>query len=149
MKHQIWIIGTNPPCPRCALLKKVVEELSADLTINADIMHITYTDKIAIEFAKKRSLIPGTAKEVADAMNVSINIDKVNKINNSIPKENEFDRYNTVGWNPELDLYLKKYQSKAEKYNILMTPILVIDGEMKHSGSVPKLSHIEKWLREL
>jgi len=31
----------------------------------------------------------------------------------------------------------------------MMTPVLIINGEIKHQGSVPELSKIEEWLLEL
>jgi len=37
----------------------------------------------------------------------------------------------------------------ASELGILMTPVLIINGELKHNGSVPKLAQIEEWLMEL
>ncbi len=34
------------------------------------------------------------------------------------------------------------------KYDILLTPGLVIDGELKVSGRVPSKSEIKKWIQE-
>lgn len=34
------------------------------------------------------------------------------------------------------------------KFNVMKTPVVVIDGELIHSGSVPTRDGIEGWLRE-
>jgi hypothetical protein len=60
----------------------------------------------------------------------------------------DFDRI--VGpatrWSPKMDELLRPYQLKAESVGMLMTPILVVFGEMKHHGSVPSIEQIKSWL---
>lgn len=48
-----------------------------------------------------------------------------------------------------LDNWLRDFENKAEEAGILMTPVLIINGEIKHQGSVAALSQIEEWLLEL
>jgi small redox-active disulfide protein 2 len=35
---------------------------------------------------------------------------------------------------------------KIIEYGVMMTPALVIDGEIKSSGRIPEVEEIEKWL---
>jgi hypothetical protein len=110
---------------------------------------LTYTDIEAREFAEKLGLETGTASHVAKKMNVEI--DNSKKI---IPDLNsefniEYDDYFYTNWSYELDEHLRLYENTAKEVGILMTPSLIINGILKHSGSVPRLSQIEEWLLEL
>ncbi|MCK9554437.1 thioredoxin family protein [bacterium] len=37
--------------------------------------------------------------------------------------------------------------SDISNYNVMLTPALVIDGEVKTSGTIPPVSEIEKWIK--
>ncbi|MDD3306145.1 MAG: thioredoxin family protein [Acetobacterium sp.] len=149
--HDICIIGTIPPCPRCGLLKKMVEELIVEENITANVRHITYTDQEAIDFSKKYDLFPGTAKDVARILNQPIDLAELNQVKEDTNHiENiPYAAYNTFGWTYALDLYLRPYENNAKNAGILMTPILIIDGDLKHSGSVPTIEEIKNWLNQL
>jgi len=38
--------------------------------------------------------------------------------------------------------------SDISNYNVMLTPALVIDGEVKTSGTIPPVSEIEKWIKD-
>lgn len=146
--HDICIIGTNPPCPRCGLLKKIVEELAADENIVADVRHIAYTAPEAIHLSQSYGLIPGTAKDVARILGQKIDLSAFDKQNDQVyAKENKrYESYNTFGWSYWLDEFLRPYEDAAERSGILMTPILMINGKLIHAGSIPAIEEIKKWL---
>jgi hypothetical protein len=48
-----------------------------------------------------------------------------------------------------LDNWLRTFENRAKDVGILMTPVLVIDGEIKYNGSVPDLNFIEDILTGL
>lgn len=147
--NSIVIIGTEPPCPRCKLLTRVVFDKVKELEIDADIRHLVYTDVQAGEFAGRLGLAPGTASSVAKRMNIEI--DNSRKINPDLDSEFniEYEDYFFTNWSYELDEHLRFYENKAREWGILMTPSLIINGDLKHSGSVPRLSQIEQWLLEI
>lgn len=149
--NEIIIIGTNPPCPRCGLLSKVIEAKISELNIQAEIKNLSYTDNESIEFARSIGLKAGTAKDVASIINQPINPVILDKLvsNSSANHESEFAEYNDCNWTPELDKFLEPYQAKATEAGILMTPVLIINGNLKHRGSVPPLKKINNWLMEL
>jgi hypothetical protein len=149
--YSIIIIGVHPPCPRCKLLGKVVDEKVKEFGINADVKHLGYTDIEAKEFAKSIGLEPGTAKDVAKRIHLEIDSSKINKIlNNKTAKlDCEFGEYNDCNWSYELDELLRPFENRAKEVGMLMTPILIINGELKHQGSVPSLSKINEWLLKL
>lgn len=57
--------------------------------------------------------------------------------------------YNDCNWSAELDDALKLFENRSNEVGIMMTPVLVINGEIKHQGSVPALEDIDSWLSEL
>jgi hypothetical protein len=149
--HSITIIGVDPPCPRCKLLGKVIDEKVSEMNINVNIQHWVYTDTEAQEFAQSIGLMSGTAKNVAIALNEVIDNNRLNVIinNKTLALNTEFGEYNDCNWSPDLDEFLKPFQLRAKEAGILMTPVLIINGEVKHQGSVPALSKINEWLSDL
>jgi hypothetical protein len=147
--NSILIIGTQPPCPRCKLLTKVVTVKVKELGINAEVKHLAYTDTEAKEFAEKLGLEPGTASLVAKRMNVEIDNSKKIVPNLNTEFNVEYEDYSYTNWSYELDEHLRLYENKAKEVGILMTPSLIINGKLKHSGSVPRLAQIEEWLLDL
>ena len=154
--HQIIIIGTLPPCPRCKLLTEIVTVKSRLLELDADIKHIAYNSEEAAEIAGKVDLVPGTAKDVAKLIGKDINLENMPRASelseleslkdldsDMKPFENLFKEVYI------LDNWLRSFELQAKEVNILMTPVLLINGTIKHQGSVPDLLQIEEWLKEL
>ncbi len=152
---QIIIIGTQPPCPRCKLLTEVVTQKAKAMGLKAEIRHIAYTSPEAAEIAATAGLVPGTAKDVAKKTGLEIRWDDASEIPQIFKNQIE-----------NLDLDLKPYsqlfkevaildhafrpfENMAEDLGILMTPVLIINGRVKHRGSVPLVSEIVNWLNEL
>lgn len=152
--HQIVIIGTIPPCPRCKLLTEIVKTKS--LGLDVDVKHISYTSEEAAELAEKVGLVPGTAKDVARLISKEINLDKmpraaeVSILDFVEHLEPELKKYENLFLEVNiLDDWLRPFENQAKNVGILMTPVLIISGEVKYNGSVPKLELIDKWLSEL
>jgi len=154
MKRQlnsIVIIGTRPPCPRCKLLTKVVTEKVKELKLEAGVRHLTYTDAEAKEYAGDKGLEMGTAKDVARRIGEEIDLARINEIIKNAPsgQDGGYRDYNDCNWSFELDEFLRPFEKKAKEAGILMTPVLIINGKLKHQGSVPEMTRLEGWLREL
>ena len=148
-KNKILIIGTEPPCPRCGLISNIITDKVKELGLEAEVRHLSYTDQESREIAKKLGLKAGTAKDVAQLINSPIDKNKLTKfLQNKSECAREYKSYNDCNWTPELDEFLKPYEKKAKEAGVLMTPILIINGELKHSGSVPELQKIHDWLSE-
>ena len=146
--NTIIIIGTEPPCPRCKLLAKVVTDKVQELGIDAVVKHLVYTDAESKEFAEGLGLETGTASSVAKRMNVEINNSRKLVPDFDSEYNTEYEDYFFTNWSYELDEHLRLFENKAKEEGILMTPSLIINGELKHSGSVPRLSQLEGWLLE-
>ena len=153
--HKIIIIGTLPPCPRCKLLTEVVTAKSELMGLDADIRHIAYTGDEAAEIAGEAGLVPGTAKDVAKKLGTEINLEKMGKTA-QVPEleflknlESNLRKYENLFREVYLlDNWLRPFENQAKEVGVLMTPVLIIDGVIKHQGSVPDLSQIEEWLSD-
>ena len=122
----------------------------------AEIRHISYTSEEAADFAQKAGLVPGTAKDVAKILGLDIKLEKMpkssdlpelNNIENLEPDLKQFESlFREVSI---LDNWLRPFENQAKEVGILMTPVLIIDGQIKYNGSVPDLTLIEELLAEL
>ncbi len=149
MVKEVWIIGVDPPCPRCDLTRQRVERISKGMGAPLNIRHLIYSDPDARAFAKSLGKETGTAKHVADKARVNMDWDHVHAVVTNPPsRPKDFDEINGIAglWSPEMDEALRPCQEKADSVGILMTPILIVDGKVKHHGSVPSLEQLRLWL---
>lgn len=154
-QNEIWVIGTDPPCPRCDYLTRMVNDIVVnELHLPIKLRHIAYTTSEAKNFAASLDLEPGTAKDVARLVETGVNWDIVHSLidtppNSSTP-ENQCPCCQSIGakWSPELDEALRPCQMKAVQAGIMMTPALIIAGELKHQGSVPEREQVKTWIRQ-
>ena len=135
----ILVIGTEPQCPRCKLLSNIMESMNDEFDWNANVSHTAYDAEEAQEIAEKLGLRANTAKEVAKLVGMPMDKDLVNQLCSpcEVKPDSEWAALNDCSWRQELDDYLKPYQERARVVGILMTPVLVVDGEVIWEGSVP------------
>jgi Thioredoxin domain len=152
--EEIWVIGTDPPCPRCDYLSRMVEDLVTTSGIPATVKHLAYTDDEARRFAATLGLEPGTAKDVARKAAVDVDWDRVHALIDSPAGETEANRESSccptaaTKWSPALDEALRPCERIASEHGILMTPVLVLGGRLLHQGSVPDRDNVSAWINE-
>lgn len=149
MSKEVWIIGVDPPCPRCDLTRQRVERISGEMGGSFHVKNLIYSDSEAQEFAESIGKETGTAKHVAAKAGIDMDWDHVYAVVKDPPSQPEdIDEIDGIArlWSPEMDKALLPCQEKAESVGILMTPILLVDGEVRHHGSVPSLKELRKWL---
>lgn len=142
---EVRVIGTEPPCPRCDLLCRMVEEFSGE-GAHLRLQHCAFDDPEAVELGKRLGRKTGTAKHVAEAASIPMDWDAVYGL---IQRNREAAGPNcrpADTWTPELDAMLEPCQCVAESVGYLMTPVLVVDGEVKHHGSVPSRDELAAYL---
>ena len=149
MRKEVWIIGVSSPCPRCDLLRQRVERLTKEAETSVDIKKIAYTEPEVVEFAASIGKEPGTATDVARRTGIKIDWKRFATVLKNPPSHPE--DINAIDgparqWSPELDEILRPFREKSESVGMLMTPIVVVDGEVKHHGSVPSIERIRSWL---
>jgi hypothetical protein len=149
MAKEVWIIGVDPPCPRCDLARQRVERICGVMGVPVNVRHLIYSDSDAREFAEAIGKETGTAKDVAAKAKIDMDWDHVYSVAKDPPSQPEdIDEVDGIArlWSPEMDDALRTCEEKADSVSTLMTPILVVDGEVKHHGSVPSLRKLRLWL---
>lgn len=142
----VLVIGTEPPCPRCDLLAMRVEKVAAELGTPITVRHCSYESPEAAAVARGANKRVGTAKEVAREAGVLINWDAVYGLIDERRKAGEPSGRPADAWSTELDAMLDPCRVAAERVGFLMTPVLVVNGSIKHQGSVPSEEQIMAWL---
>jgi len=143
----VLVIGTEPPCPRCDLMSRLVAETAGSLT-NVRLRHCSFDSLEATELGRRMQRKIGTAKHVAKATGIKVDWDSVYQSVSRKETSGEIHYRAADKWTPELDKLLEPCQKAAETIGYLMTPILIINGQVKHHGSVPARQQIAKWLSE-
>ena len=149
MTKEVWIIGVDPPCPRCDLTRQRVERMAQEMGRSISIRNMVYTDPEAREFADYIGKETGTAKDVVKKAGVEIDWNQVSAVYKNPPSQPEdIDIIDGPArhWSPEFDEALSPCQEKADSVGILMTPIVVVEKEVKHHGSVPSIEQLRSWL---
>ena len=152
-EEEIWIIGTEPPCPRCHHLGEMVHNLAGELGLSVRIRHLAYTDPEAMDFAGEMGLETGTAKDVAKKGEIPMDWQRVFQLANVPADGIEENRENVccpsmAPWTSEKDEILRPCEERAPDLGIMMTPVLVLSGRIRHQGSVPERAQVKTWLAE-
>jgi hypothetical protein len=126
-------------------VERIIQE--EDLPLRA--RNIIYTDPKAQKFAEAIGKVCGTGKTVVEKAGIAIDGDKLVSIFKDPPSRPEdYDQIDGQAkrWSPEMDEVIRPLQMKAESVGVLMTPVLVVRGEVKLHGSVPSIEQIKSWL---
>ena len=133
---KVWVIGTEPPCPRCDRLVRMVEEvMQSRRDISLD--HNAYDTPQAGALAERMGKRIGTAKDVARAAGIRVDWKEVYAEIARAQKAAGPGAQPADSWTPKLDALLKPCQEAADGADYLMTPVLVVNGEVRHHGNVP------------
>jgi len=150
-ENEIWIIGTEPPCPRCDYLTRMAQNIVNALELTIPVRHVSYTSTEAKQFAASLGLEPGTAKDVARKAEIDMDWEKVYSLIDSpiqMPSKDTCCRAAASKWSPELDEALRPCENESSNAGIMMTPVLVIAGRLFHQGSVPTRANVLKWIKQ-
>lgn len=132
---EVIVIGTEPPCVRCSLVAQRVHEQAQEAGIDVEVRKVDCRSPEAQVLAEQCGRGVGTGKDVASKGSIAVDWDQVY---NLLKRE----------WSPDLDRALQPCQEKADQLNMWMTPVLIINGRLRHHGSVPAADRIRSWLLE-
>ncbi|WP_157212094.1 hypothetical protein [Desulfomonile tiedjei] len=139
----VLVIGTEPPCPRCDLMSCLAEELAGEASVEVNVRHCAFDSSEAFALGQKFGRKVGTAKHVADAAGISMDWNAVYALIQSKSDAVGPDRRPAETWTLELDEMLEPCQFVADTVGYFMTPVLVVNGSVKHHGSVPSREKIQ------
>ena len=142
----VLVIGTDPPCPRCDLLGLRAHEAAEALERPVTIRHCFFFSPEAEAVGQAAGRQIGTPPQVAEKAGITVDWDRRDGL--------VAERRRVVGtearaaetWTPALDALLDPCRQAADAVGFFMTPILVVNGTVKHHGSVPTVEEIRGWL---
>ena len=142
----VLIIGTNPPCPRCDLLTLRVHEAAEALEQPIEMRHVFFDSAEAAAVGQAANRRVGTPKHVSAETGIQVDWDQVAGLVEERRRVVGAEARAAQTWTPALDALFDPCREAAEAVGFFMTPILVVNGTVKHHGSVPTVEQIREWL---
>jgi hypothetical protein len=145
MTVDVMIVGTEPPCPRCDQLEVLVAN-AAPVNVTVELRHCAFDSPEAKQLGRQLDRKIGTAKHVAHAAGIAVDWNAVYGLIERTKSSFPPDCRPADVWTQELDSLLEPCQKAADSQQYLMTPILIVNGQLVHHGSVPSKQEIAAWL---
>lgn len=143
---RVLIIGTDPPCPRCDLLAVRVQEAAAAIERPTEIKHCFFDSAEAVAVGQGADRRVGTPKHVSAETGVPVEWSEVGRIVEERRRAVGAEARAALTWTPEMDALIDPCREAAEEAGFYMTPVLVVNGTVKHHGGVPTMEQIKGWL---
>ena len=89
MSKEVWIIGVDPPCPRCDLTRQRAERVAKEMGLPVNVRNLIYSDFEAREFAKSVGRELGTAKHVVEKAGIEMDWNHVASVVKNPPSQPE------------------------------------------------------------
>ena len=141
---EIIVIGTEPPCIRCHTTfkraKEVSEQFSQEITVRKIAIH-------SVEAEKYGKVEAGHG--IQEASNVKPDFEQMVTLLKELDelKLNEDENEGLIDTKlKDLEIVLTPVKEKAKEMGYLMTPVLVIDGQVKSMDYVPSKDEIRAWI---
>ena len=141
---EIIVIGTEPPCIRCHTTfkraKEIAQQYSHDIEVKKAVIHTEEADKYGRVEA---------GHGIGEAGNIKPDIENMGKLLRELEelKADEEKNESLIDSKlKDLEIVLNPIKVKAKELGFLMTPVLVIDGQVKSMDYVPSKEEIKAWI---
>ena len=141
---EIVVIGTEPPCIRCHTTYKRAKEVAQQFSQNIEVKKVTIHTEEAEKYGKVEA-----GHGIGEAGNVKPDLEKMTKLMRELGelKADEEKNENLIDAKlKELEIALAPVKEKARELGYLMTPVLVINGQVKSIDYVPSKEEIRAWI---
>jgi len=141
---EIVIIGTEPPCIRCHTTFKRAKEVAQQFPQNIEVKKVAIHTKEAEKYGKVEA---GHGIEVAGK--VKPDFEKMMKLMRELEElKADEDRNERLidSRLKDLEKVLAPVKEKAKELGFLMTPVLVVNGNVKSMDYVPSKEEIKAWI---
>lgn len=142
---EIIVIGPEHPCIRCITTFKFAKEIAGEFPGKIEARKI-FTNS---EEAKKYGRAEG-GYEISQIEKVEHDEEGIKRLNQEIDelKTDEEKNWSLIEAKmQEIQEKLTPISKKSEEKGYLMTPVLVINGQVKASGYVPNKEKIREWVK--
>jgi hypothetical protein len=141
---EIVVIGTEPPCVRCQTTYRRAQEAAQKLPGQIEVRKVAIHSAEAEKYGNVES-----GGGIAEAGNIKPDTESMGRLMGEIKelKANEEKNESLIDAKlKELQKVLTPIQDKAKELGYLMTPVLVVNGEVKSMGYVPAKEEIQGWI---
>ena len=141
---EILVIGTEPPCIRCHTTfkraKEVARQFSQDIEVKKAAIHTEEAEKYGNVEA---------GHGIGEAANIKPDVESMGKLLRELEelKADEDKNEELIDARlKDLEKVLTPIKEKAKEMGFLMTPVLVINGQVKSMDYVPSKEEIRAWI---
>ena len=141
---EILIIGTEPPCIRCLTIYKRAKEVAQQFPGKVEVRKIVINSEEAAKYGKI-----GSGASLGELTQIKPDGEKIKKLSGEIGElsKDEAKNLDLVETKlKELDNVLQPIKEKSKKMGYIMTPVLVINGQVKCMDHVPAKEAIRAWV---
>lgn len=143
---EIIIVGARHPCIRCITTKKYAQEVAEQYPGKVVVKYVTPDSDEAKRLGKVED-----GYHIARKEGVQEDHEGIERINREIEELRKDEQKNWALIQQkmqELEEKLKPVKEKAAEAQYLMTPVVAINGVVKHAGSVSSKEAILAWVQE-
>jgi hypothetical protein len=141
---EIIVIGTEPPCIRCATTYKRAQEVARQYQEDIKVKKMAIHSEEAARYGKVES-----GHGISEAGKVKQDIDGMKRVMgeiNELVKDEVKNEKQIDAKLKDLDKVLAPVKEKARELDYLMTPVLIVNGQVKSMDYVPSKEEIRAWI---
>ncbi len=141
---EIIVIGTEPPCVRCQTTYKRANEVARKFPGEIEVSKVAIHSAEAEKYGKVEA-----GHGIAEAGNIKPDTESMGRLLREIEELTADEGKNESLIDTklkELQKVLTPIENKAKELGYLMTPVLVVNGEVKSMGYVPSREEIQGWI---
>jgi hypothetical protein len=140
----IVVIGTEPPCIRCLTTHKRALEIARKYPGNIEVKKVAIHTPEAAKYGKVDS-----GHGIGQAAGLKPDGEKMKRIAGELNElvKDDFKNESLIDAKlKEMDSALQPVKVKAKEMGYLMTPVFIINGEVKSTDYVPSKDEIQAWV---
>jgi len=141
---EIIVIGTEPPCIRCNTTFRRAEEVARQFPLKIEVKKVAIHTKEAEKYGKVEG-----GHVIGEVGKVKPDFEKMVKLLRELDELKADETKNEILIDSklkELEKTLEPVKKKAKELGYLMTPVLVINSEVKSMDYVPSKEEIRAWI---
>ena len=141
---EILIIGPEPPCVRCMNTAKFAKEVAEQFSGKVTVRKIDTHSEEAQKYGKIEG--SGTIAEIEKIGYDSEGLKRLMQEAGGLMSDEEKNRSSIKGKLQEIQDKITPIAKRAKESGYLMTPVVVVNGEVKSNGYVPSQEEIRGWV---
>ncbi len=141
---EILVIGTEPPCIRCQTAFKRAQEAARQFSQPIEVKKVAIHSPEAEKYGKVEG-----GHDIAEAGKIKPDLENMKRIMGELKQlavDEEKNESLIDDKLKQLEIVLQPVKNKAKELGYLMTPVTVINGQVKSMDYVPAKEEIQAWL---